>query len=90
MTETDYPERRSITKRGRISELLAAIALALALILVVDTSTSHGGRHRLFRNELGTDGADLRTWVNSPILPGVCIASSWLQVRHMPCLESRS
>jgi hypothetical protein len=43
MTETDYPERRSITKRGRISELLAAIALALALILVVDTSTSHGG-----------------------------------------------
>jgi hypothetical protein len=29
MTETDYPERRSITKRGRISELLAAIALAM-------------------------------------------------------------
>jgi hypothetical protein len=90
MTETDYPERRSIHYKGKISELLTAIALPLALILVVDTSTLHGGRHRLFRNELGTDGADLRTWVNSPILPGVCIASSWLQVRHMPCLESRS
>jgi hypothetical protein len=43
MTETDYPERRSIHYKGKISELLTAIALPLALILVVDTSTSHGG-----------------------------------------------
>jgi hypothetical protein len=43
MTEADYPERRSIHYKGKISELLTAIALPLALILVVDTSTSHGG-----------------------------------------------
>jgi hypothetical protein len=56
MIETGYPQRRSAYTRGRISEVLAAIALALALILVIDTSTSHGGTGFLGMSQEQTGG----------------------------------
>jgi hypothetical protein len=45
LIEKDYAQRRSTSTRGRISEVIAAIALALALILALDvgTNTVHAG-----------------------------------------------
>jgi hypothetical protein len=39
----EHQTERKTTTRGRVSEVIAAIALALALILIVDTITAHGG-----------------------------------------------